>query len=41
MSGSPAIGAGTNLGAAVVGTVDFAGNPRVQNGAISIGAYEP
>jgi hypothetical protein len=37
---SPAVGAGTNLGADVVGTVDFAGNPRVQNGAINIGAYE-
>jgi len=39
-SGSPAVGAGINLGAEVVGTVDFAGNPRVQNGAINIGAYE-
>jgi len=38
--GSPAVGAGNNLGPAVVGTVDFAGNPRVQNGAINIGAYE-
>jgi hypothetical protein len=37
---SPAVGAGTNLGVDVVGTVDFAGNPRVQNGAINIGAYE-
>ena len=40
MAGSPAIGAGTNLGAAVVGTVDFAGNPRVVNGLINIGAFE-
>jgi hypothetical protein len=38
--GSPAVGAGTNLGPEVVGTVDFAGNPRVQNGEINIGAYE-
>ena len=37
---SPAVGAGTNLGIDVVGAVDFAGNPRVQNGAINIGAYE-
>jgi len=37
---SPAVGAGTNLGTDVVGAVDFAGNPRVQNGAINIGAYE-
>jgi hypothetical protein len=37
--GSPAINAGIDLGS-VVGTVDFAGNPRVQNGLINIGAYE-
>jgi hypothetical protein len=37
---SPADNAGTNLGSAVVGTVDFAGNPRVQGGATDIGAYE-
>jgi hypothetical protein len=37
---SPAVGAGTNLGPGVVGTVDFAGSPRVQNGEINIGAYE-
>lgn len=37
---SPAVSAGTNLGADVVGAVDFAGNPRVQNKAINIGAYE-
>ena len=37
---SPAVNAGTNLGENVVGTVDFAGNPRVQNGLINIGAYE-
>jgi hypothetical protein len=38
--GSPAVGAGTDLGPKVVGTVDFAGSPRVQNGKINIGAYE-
>ena len=37
---SPAVNAGINLGAAVVGTLDFAGNPRVQGGNIDIGAYE-
>lgn len=37
---SPAENAGANLGAAGVGTVDFAGNPRVENGLINIGAYE-
>ena len=36
---SPAVGAGTNLGAAVVGTLDFAGNARVVN-AIDVGGYE-
>jgi hypothetical protein len=39
-TGSPAVGAGANLGPAVVGTVDFAGNPRVKGGAINLGAYE-
>jgi len=37
---SPAENAGANLGAAAVGTLDFAGNPRVENGLINIGAYE-
>ncbi len=39
-STSPARNAGTNLGASIVGTVDFAGNPRTQSGEINIGAYE-
>jgi len=39
-SASPAVNAGTNLGASIVGTVDFAGNPRTQGGAINIGAFE-
>jgi hypothetical protein len=39
-SDSPAIGVGINLGAAIVGTVDFAGNPRVVKGLINLGAYE-
>ncbi|MBV8549782.1 MAG: right-handed parallel beta-helix repeat-containing protein [Acidobacteriaceae bacterium] len=39
-SSSPAVGAGTNLGASVVGTMDFAGNPRVQGTSIDVGAYE-
>ena len=38
--GSPAVNAGIDLGSDVVGTADFAGNPRVQNGQINIGAYE-
>jgi hypothetical protein len=37
---SPATGAGALLGTAITGTVDFAGNPRVQNGMIDLGAYE-
>lgn len=37
---SPAIGAGVVLDARIVGTHDFAGNKRVQNDAIDIGAYE-
>lgn len=37
---SPAVNAGINLGAGVVGTEDFAGNPRVQGSNIDIGAYE-
>jgi hypothetical protein len=37
---SPAVNAGINLGSAIVGTVDFAGNPRVLGSNIDIGAYE-
>lgn len=37
---SPAVNAGVNLGSAVVGTVDYAGNARVQGSNIDIGAYE-
>ena len=37
---SPAVSAGTNLGAVVEGTLDFAGNARVQGSNIDIGAYE-
>jgi hypothetical protein len=37
---SPGVNAGTVLGAAVNGTVDFAGNPRTENGTINLGAYE-
>jgi hypothetical protein len=39
-AGSPAVNTGTNLGTTVVGTVDFAGNSRVQGTNIDIGAYE-
>ena len=39
-SASPAIGTGVVLGSSVNGTVDFAGNPRIVNGAINIGAYQ-
>jgi hypothetical protein len=37
---SPAVNAGINLGAAIVGPVDFAGHPRIQGPNIDIGAYE-
>ena len=39
-SGSPAINTGVVLGSSVNGTVDFAGNPRIVNGQINIGAYQ-
>lgn len=37
---SPALNAGSDLGLAVVGKDDFAGDPRVRAGKIDIGAYE-
>jgi hypothetical protein len=38
---SPAVGAGINLGSTIVGTVDYAGNPRVSAAnTINIGAYQ-
>ena len=37
---SPAVNAGTNLGSTIVGTLDRAGNARVQGTNIDIGAYE-
>jgi hypothetical protein len=39
-STSPAINAGTDLGTTEVGTVDYAGNPRVLGTTIDIGAFE-
>jgi parallel beta-helix repeat protein len=39
-AGSPAVDAGINLGPSVVGTMDFAGNARVQGANIDVGAYE-
>jgi hypothetical protein len=36
---SPAVSRGINLGS-VVGTLDFAGNPRTQGGNIDVGAYQ-
>ena len=40
MPGSPAEGAGIDLGPTVLGTVDFAGNPRVTGGKVDIGAFQ-
>ena len=37
---SPAVNAGINLGTAVVGALDFAGNPRLRGTSIDIGAYQ-
>ena len=37
---SPAVNAGIDLGSTLVGTLDFAGNPRMQGSTIDIGAYE-
>ncbi len=41
LSTSPAIGAGADLGSAVLGVVDLAGNPRIgANGQVTVGAYQ-
>ena len=37
---SRAVNSGNNLGTSVEGTLDYAGNPRVQGSNIDIGAYE-
>ena len=37
---SPAVNAGIDLGSTVLGTLDFAGNPRLHGITIDIGAYE-
>lgn len=37
---SPAVNAGLTLDASVIGTVDFAKNPRVQGSNVDVGAYE-
>ena len=39
-SSSPAIGAGEVLDENLVGSVDFLGDPRIEDGAIDIGAFE-
>jgi hypothetical protein len=39
-AGSPAFAAGADLGANVIGRFDIAGNPRVANGDVTIGAYQ-
>ncbi len=39
-AGSPALSAGDDLGTAVVGSLDFAGNPRIVGNTIDMGAYE-
>jgi len=39
-STSPAVDAGTNLGASIVGTLDLAGFPRLQGSTIDIGPYQ-
>ncbi|HEY1708671.1 MAG TPA: right-handed parallel beta-helix repeat-containing protein [Rhizomicrobium sp.] len=38
---SPARGAGVLLDSSVLGTTDVSGNPRVKNGLVTLGAYEP
>jgi len=38
--GSPALGAGNNLGPTIEGTEDFAGNPRTNGSSFDLGAYQ-
>jgi hypothetical protein len=40
MSTSQAVSRGVNLGSAIVGIVDYGGNPRVQGANIDVGGYE-
>ena len=40
VSTSPAFSAAANLGAPIIGTVDFAGNPRAADGKVTVGAYQ-
>jgi hypothetical protein len=40
LPGSPALGAGRDLGPAVLGNFDFAGNPRISAGGVDLGAYQ-
>jgi len=41
LSTSPAIGAGADLGSAILGVVDLAGNPRIgANGQVTVGAHQ-
>jgi hypothetical protein len=39
LAGSPALNSGIDLGSAIVGMYNFAGNPRVTGSSINIGAY--
>lgn len=40
LAGSPAFGAGEDLGDAVIGAADLAGNPRIGPGTVTGGAYQ-
>jgi hypothetical protein len=37
---SPAVNKGINLGSAIEGVLDFAGNPRLPGSTVDIGAYQ-